>query len=306
MILNNLFPVFALIVIGTLLKHYHLTGDVFLKTSDRLTYYVFFPAMLFWKVGGASTVQSSVDLKYCLAAICAVLSVYILSSTYIKVFAVEDFKAGSFSQSCYRFNTYIGMAVVMNALGEKGVTLFGILIGFVIPIINILAVSTLIWFSGKHYNFRARMRVTAKELVLNPLIIACIAGMIYSRLSTGFPVFIDNTLKLAAMVALPLALLSIGGSLTFKSLKYNINLSLAASAFKLLLFPIIGYFFLKIFSVAGIAFQVDMIFFALSTSPAIYVLSSQLNSDTQYASSAIVLSTCLSFLSLSVVLALFG
>jgi predicted permease len=176
----------------------------------------------------------------------------------------------------------------------------------VIPVINILAVSTLIWFSGKRYSFLARMGVTAKELVFNPLIVACIAGMIYSRLSAGFPVYVDNTLRLAAMVALPLALLSIGGSLTFESLKLHLRLSLAASAFKLLLLPAIGYFFLQIFSVTGIAFQVVMIFFALPTSTAIYVLSSQLNSDTKYASSAIVLSTCLSFLSLSAVLALFG
>ena len=106
MILNSLFPVFALIVIGVLLKHYHLIGDVFSKTSDRLVYYVFFPSLLFWKIGGASTIDAGVDLKYCLAAICSVLSVYILSTTYINVFDVEDFKAGSFSQSCYRFNTY--------------------------------------------------------------------------------------------------------------------------------------------------------------------------------------------------------
>jgi len=306
MILNSLFPVFVLIILGSLLKYYHLAGDVFFNASDRMVYYIFFPAMLFWKIGGASTVGAGVDLKYCLAAICSVLSVYILSSTFIKVFDVEDFKAGSFSQSCYRFNTYIGMAVILNALGEKGVAFFGILIGFVIPVINILAVSTLIWFSGKRYSFRERMGVTAKELVLNPLIIACIAGMIYSRLSAGFPVFIDNSLRLAAMVTLPLALLSIGGSLTFKSLRHHFNLSLAASAFKLLLLPVMGYFFLKMFSVSGIAFQVVMIFFALPTSTAIYVLSSQLNSDTKYASSAIVLSTCLSFLSLSAVLALFG
>jgi len=108
------------------------------------------------------------------------------------------------------------------------------------------------------------------------------------------------------MVALPLVLMSIGGSLTFKSLRHHFNLSLAAAAFKLLLLPAMGYFFLKMFSVTGTAFQVIMIFFALPTSSAIYVLSSQLNSDTKFASSAIVLSTCLSFLSLSAVLALFG
>ena len=48
-----------------------------------------------------------------------------------------------------------------------------------------------------------------------------------------------------------------------------------------------------------------MLFFALPTSPAIIVLSSQLNSDTEFASGAIVLSTLLSFFSMSAVLMTF-
>ena len=38
MILNNLFPVFALIGLGSLLKHFHLTGEAFLNASDRLVW----------------------------------------------------------------------------------------------------------------------------------------------------------------------------------------------------------------------------------------------------------------------------
>ena len=48
-----------------------------------------------------------------------------------------------------------------------------------------------------------------------------------------------------------------------------------------------------------------MLFFTLPASPATIVLSSQLNSDTEFASAAIVLSTLLSFFSLSVVLLTF-
>jgi predicted permease len=48
-----------------------------------------------------------------------------------------------------------------------------------------------------------------------------------------------------------------------------------------------------------------MLFFALPTSPAIIVLSSQLNSDTEFASAAIVASTLLSFFSMSTVLLTF-
>jgi uncharacterized membrane protein YvlD (DUF360 family) len=45
-----------------------------------------------------------------------------------------------------------------------------------------------------------------------------------------------------------------------------------------------------------------LIFFTLPASTAIYVLSAQLNSDTELASAAILVSTVLSFISLSVVL----
>ena len=300
MVLNGLFPVFALIILGRCLRHFNLTNDRFLKTSDRLVYFIFFPAMLFWKIGGAES-DGGIDWNFCLAALCAIMVLYLLSTLYIR-FAVADYEAGSFSQSCYRFNTYIGMAIIINAVGEEGVRQFGIMVGFAIPLINVLAVSTLIWFSGKRFTLGERSRLTLKAVISNPLIIACLAGILYAHMINTFPRFIDNTLRLTTSVTLPLALLSIGGVLTFSNLKGYMNLSLVAAVFKLLIFPLVGYGFLKLFHVTGIPFKVGMIFFCLPTSTAIYVLSAQLNSNTELASSAIVLSTLLSFLSLSVAL----
>lgn len=303
MVLNSLFPVFALILLGRLLKRLSLTGDAFLKTSDRLVYYIFFPALLFWKIGSAP-LPTLATWTLCKAALCALFSLYVLSALFIRLAGVSRFKAGSFSQSCYRFNTYIGMAVIITALGENGVTHFGILIGMLIPIINVLAVSTLIWFSGEDITLRRRVRMTGKALILNPLILACLAGLCYSASFRTFPVFIENTLRLFSLITLPLALLSIGGSLTLRTLKGYFPLSLAAAFFKLAAFPLIGFAFLTAFGVSGTPFRTGMIFFALPTSTAIYVLSSQLDSDTDLASAAIVLSTLLSFVSLSIVLSL--
>ncbi|MDF1591770.1 MAG: AEC family transporter [Desulfobacterales bacterium] len=300
MVLQSLFPVFALIALGVLLKHFSLTNDAFLKTSDKLIYFIFFPMMLFWKIGGAAA-TSAIDWKFCAAAICAVLGVYILSTAFIN-FKVTPFQAGSFSQSCYRFNTYIGMAIVMNALGEEGVRRFGVLIGFLIPIINLMAVSTLIWFSAGQFTKRQRVRFTLKALVSNPLILACFAGIAFSQAGLSFPVFLNNTFNLTSMVTLPLALLSIGGVLNLKSLQGNFKLSLTAALFKLLVLPGVGYFFMKLFGVTDLSFRVGMVYFALPTSTALYVLSAQLHSDTELASAAIVLSTILSFVSLTVAL----
>lgn len=304
MILDSLFPVFALILLGTLLRRRQMTDDGFLATSDRLVYFIFFPAMLFWKIGGADA-AAGIPWRFCLAAICALLAGYLVSALTMRPLGIGTFQAGSYSQSCYRFNTYIGVAVVMNTLGEEGVRLFGILIGFLIPLINVLAVSTLIWYSGERITLRRRVRVTAKALVSNPLIIACAAGILWAQTVNRFPASVDNTLRLMSLATLPLALLSIGGALTFNDLRGYLKPTMAGAGVKLVALPLVGCLMFDLFGVTGQAFQTGMIFFALPTATSIYVLSSQLGSDTALASATIVVSTLLSFFSLSLVLVLF-
>lgn len=302
-VLNSLFPVFVLLLLGWGLKKQGLTNADFLQTADRLIYYFFFPVMLFWKIGGASF-EEGIDWDFCFASFCALFTIFVLSTLVIKLLRISSFQAGSFSQSCYRFNTYIGVAVILNSLGAEGVKYFGILIGLAIPLINVFAVTTLIWFSGREMELGQRMALAGKALVSNPLILGCLAGLGYSNLVGWFPVFINNSLSLISMVTLPLALLSIGGSLTFAGVKGNLGLSFLGASFKLLLLPGVGWLFFHLFNVTGTPFKVGLIFFALPASTAIYVLSSQMNSDTDLASSAIVLSTILSFFSLSFILLL--
>lgn len=302
-VLNSLFPIFTLLLLGCVLKRQGLTDSVFLTTADRLIYYFFFPVMLFWKIGGASFDQG-IDWNFCFASLTALLAMFILSLLCIKLFRITDFQAGSFAQGCYRFNTYIGVAVILNSLGTEGVKYFGILIGLAIPLINLFAVSTLIWFSGKEVGIRRRIKIAGRALVANPLILGCLAGIAYSRMFGGFPVFINNSLSLISMVALPLALISIGGSLSFAGVKGNLAPSFLAAALKLAVLPLFGLLFYSLFDVTGVPFKVGMIFLALPASTAIYVLSSQMNSDTDLASAAIVVSTALSFVSLTVALLL--
>ena len=202
-------------------------------------------------------------------------------------------------------SSYIGIAIVLNAAGKDGVSIFGILIGFVIPIINILSVTTLIWLSGKSYSAKDKNKMLIKALISNPLILGCIAGILYANTINFFQTFIDNTFKLASSITLPLALLSIGGSLTLAGFKEHFSQSVLSSITKLVLLPAAGYVFMKLFNVAGISFFIGMIFFAMPTSSVIYVLSSQLNSDVELAYASIVVSTILSVFSLTAVLTWF-
>lgn len=300
-VLNCLFPIFILLFFGRLLKNHGLTNPEFLRTADRLIYFFFFPLMLFWKIGSAS-LGHGIDWAFLSACIVTLLAMFLISTLAIFFTGIRPFQAGSFSQACYRFNTYIGMAVILNSLGAQGVQYFGLVIGFAIPLINVFAVSVLIWFSGEEMATGKRFRIISKALISNPLILGCLAGICYGKLIGWFPVFINNTLGLTSMVALPLALISIGGSLTFRGVKDNLRPALLAALMKLLILPVLGYFFLTLFGVTGLPMKVGLIFFGQPASTAIYVLSSQLNSDTELASAAIVLSTVLSFFSLSVIL----
>lgn len=301
MILDTLFPVFAVIFLGSVLKQTGFAGRDFFSAADRLVYYIFFPCMLFWKIG---TGQPSAGLNLLLfaAVLCSVILIFALSTLYVVFGGATAFQAGSFSQSCYRFNTYIGMAIILKALGSQGVVLFAVLIGLIIPVINLLSVGVLIWFSDKTSMSNKKWRYLVRALATNPLILACLAGIVFSASGFVLPVFADNTLSLVSMVTLPLALISIGSALNIRQLAGHLRLSAAAAVFKLIFLPAAGLFFMKIFGVAETAYQVGMIFFCLPTSTAIYVLSSQMNSDTGLASASIVVSTLFSFISLSVAL----
>ncbi len=302
-VLNALFPIFGLLILGSLLKSLKLTNDSYLKVSDKLVYFIFFPIMLFWKVGGAHQGEGD-QVLFVTVTLMALGLMFLISTLVIKFGPVSSFEAGSFSQSCYRFNTYIGVAVILNSLGEGGIAYFGILIAITIPLVNVFAVATLIWFSGYERDLTKRSLIFIKALIGNPLIIGSLAGAVYARTVGGFPEFIDNTLQLMSMVTLPLALISIGGALSFRGIQKYLPLSLLGASLKLGVFPALGFLLYYLFDIDGVAFKTGMIFFCLPASTTIYVLSSQLNSNTELASASIVVSTLLSFTSLSVALLL--
>jgi len=305
LILNSVFPVFALIALGSVLKRLKLTDDHFTAVSDKLVYYIFFPALLFWKIGKPASGRI-VDWTLIAAVLSAVAVICVASLAYARLTKMPHRWVGSFCQGCYRFSSYVGMAVVLGCLGEPGVREFGVLIGFVIPFINVLAVSTCIWFSENECSGSQRALFLFKAMVSNPLIWACLLGIGYARLGYGFPAFVEGTLSLMTLITLPLALLSVGSSITFTGMRNHTRAALAAAAFKLVALPLVGYGLLWVLSVTGTPFHVAMVYFALPTSPANYILSAQLDSDTDLAVATIVSSTILSIVSISAVVLAIG
>ncbi len=304
LVLNSILPVFAVIALGSFLKRSAMIDENFVRVSDRLVYYIFLPLLLFWKIGKPSE-AAIIDWRFIAGTLLAIFVVFVLSLIIAKLLKMPARAVGSFSQSCYRFNSYIGIAVILTAIGENGVKEFGVLIGFAVPLINVLAVSSMIRYSGQNDSQERRWLFLFKSVAANPLIISCLLGILYSNLGIPFPILVERLLDLTSAMSLPLALISVGGSLTFSKFRGHFAYSLIAAFCKLAALPALGYLLLKQLSIAETAFKVAMIYFALPTSPQNHILSALLDSDPDLATSAVVLSTMLSIVSLSVILILF-
>ena len=263
---------------------------IFWRSRTGLVYYVFFPVLLFWKIGGSGGV-SAINWPQMSGVLGTLFILFLLSLLYARITRMPRQQIGAFSQCCFRFNTYVGFAVILSARGEAGVTGFGVLISLIIPILNILSVGTLIWFSQEHYSFFDKAKLVCKSLITNPLIVSCLLGIAYGQSIGGFPDSFANLFQLLAAASLPLALLSIGQSLTFHRVKDYLRPALVSCLIKLLIGPLIGLLLLRICHVTGIYLEVAMIFLALPTSAAAYILSSQLKSDSHLASACIAMST---------------
>ena len=305
MILHTLFPIFTLIALGGLLRRFHLIGGSFLKQSDRMVYYILFPVLLFWKIGGAENPEPA---GFHLTAACAlaVVAVFLLSVVLARIFSPSPFVSGAFTQCCYRGNIYIGLALVLTAYGEKGVRTFGILIGLIIVMINLLAVFSLTWYSRDTGERQNRVWPVIKAVFSNPLILSCLAGVLYSKAFSGFPLLLENTFKLTGMAALPLALISVGAVLFTARLSGRSFLLVLAVAVKLVATPALGLVFLNLLGVTGLDFKIGMLFLALPTAPSTYVFTVQMKSDGVFATAGIAATTACSALTLSALLLWMG
>jgi predicted permease len=300
-VLNSLLPVFALIALGVFLRRTTLVGEAFFQTSDRLVYYVFFPALLFLKIS-RPTPGFMVHWSWLAVLLAVMVLMAGASLVAARLLGLSRPQVGAFSQTTYRFNTYLGLAVILSLFGETGVKYLGVLISAAIPLANLMAVSGLILCQGAGARWRPRLGRLFRELLANPLILACLAGLAYGALGWGLPLFVDRTLDLMGNLSLPLALLSIGASLRFETMRRHQAPALVAVALKQVALPALGLAGLWLVGATGTFWRVAVIWMCLPTSTLAYVLAAQLDGDADLAAAAIVVSHLFAVVTLSAAL----
>lgn len=289
-ILLIVLPVFLVIGLGFCLKRGGMIQDDFLLTLNRLIYYIALPALLFFKISGADfSANFNADLLSGMVVACLV--VFALSYIYGIVRGYSPPVLGAFCQASLRGNVaYIGLAMSYNAYGESGFTIAGIMLGFIVPIYNLLSIFALS-LPRRRENNGKMPRGLAGEIVLNPLILASAAGITWSYLQLTLPLIIAGTLEIVTGMSLPLALIAVGASFSFRKLQGDVGVIAAALFFKTVLMPILTALFLFYLGVHGQDLAIGILLAGAPTASAAYIQAQHLHGDAELSGAIIMLST---------------
>lgn len=301
--LNAILPIFFLIIIGYVVKQSPFLRDSFWEDAEKITYYLLFPALLISKVSIADLSQiDALPLIYTLWS-----TVLLVSATVFIIKPLLKISNAGFTsiyQGSIRFNTYIGLAIVSNLFGESGLVIAVIIAAILIPTVNLLLVLVLQKYNGQNSN--KKVIGTLKNIITNPLILGCLVGIAINLSNIKLPTTIFKTLDILGSTALPIGLLSVGAALTLSGLKSSLSPILAASAIKLCLFPTIAFIIASYFNLALQTKQILVIFSALPSASAAYILAKNMGGDFQLMARIITLQTLFSIITLLLILKIIG
>ncbi|HXV19373.1 MAG TPA: AEC family transporter [Desulfuromonadales bacterium] len=300
-ILTIVLPVFLVIVLGYLLKRLELIDATFLFQTNRLVYYICLPLLLFYKIGTADFF-ANFNGSLVIGSALAIAAGFLLSYGYAALRGYPPAARGAFCQGAFRGNlAYMGLAIVFNAYGEAGFTRAGILMGFLVPVLNLFAVLALLLPHRRNDGGQGAV-FWMKQLVGNPLIIASFAGIAWSYLQLPVPVILDRSLHIATGMTLPLALIAIGGSFSLEKLKGDLVRAAFATGFKLIWLPLIAAGLLILLGVGGQDLAIGVLFAGTPAATATYIMAHQLKGDAELAGSIVMMSTAFSVVTYTIAL----
>ncbi|MEU8265384.1 AEC family transporter [Micromonospora sp. NPDC048999] len=201
----------------------------------------------------------------------------------------------SLVQGGIRINIYIGLVFASAAYGPQGVATFALAAAVMVPLVNVISVGVL----SKHGNRGDRDRPKLwRELLDNPLIQSCAAGLALNLLHLKLPAFLATTLEMLAAPALVCGTLAAGAAITFRLRRRDVLDILSASALKLIALPLAAVAIATALGASGATLTSIAIICAAPTARSAYVLATRMGGDTHLMASITGAQTLLSIATL--------
>ena len=288
------FPLALKLFLGFTIRKTHILSLSTFKEFNKLIFTLFLPVLLFYNIYH-SNIGEDFNGKLILFAIISLTCLFTIFMLIIPRIEKENAKRGVMIQAMSRSNFILFGIPVANALyGEGSLGEATILVSFVVPLINVLSVVALEVFRNKKIDI---IKIF-KGIITNPLIIASIAAYFFVLTEMQLPNIIDMFVFEIASIATPIALIILGGSVTFHSINHNkIQLSVAIAG-KLIIAPLIGITAAIIMGFRNESLVILMAMFSSPTAVSSYSMALSMDGDADLAGLIILFTTFLSIISL--------
>lgn len=312
-VVSTLFPVFSVLLLGFILVRTGFMSPAFVEDMNNLIYWVALPAFIVGTLGRSTGMPEAV---LPLVLVFAISTVVFVTGCWValRFFSFPVPARGTFLQAVYRGNlAFIGIPILVYALRglpqpeiesvtRQAVFLFAptmVLYNLIAAVVFPLPVDV---GAGPF----PRLRSTVKGFGRNPLLIASLTGVGLIMIPWKLPEAILDSFDYLGTFAAPAAVLGVGGAMAGTPLGDHWRAALVSALLKVAGLPLLTLLVAMPFDLGRRELLILLIFATAPCAAGGYVIARKMGGDGRLAAGSIFISTVLSVISLSAIIAWFG
>ena len=306
--INIILPVFGLILIGYIAGHTSVLPALAVRGLANAATYLMIPVLLFRSVVGDGTVPSwepGIVLSYFSGCLLILVLGLILGRLLFKLSLDQ---LGVFGMaSMYSNAALLGLPLIQTAFGASGVILQMKIIAF--HSLILLPVTTMVIAMGRGQSGGPMKLIwpAVTDTVSNPIIIGIAGGLLWSLTGLGIWGPLDKMTAMLSAAASPTALIALGAALAQSTIRVGHELleAMTVSVLKLAVHPVIVWVLTA--KIAGLSPEAVIVATVTAGLPAganVYLQAHQFGVYVEGAVNAVMLTTLLSVISITLILAL--
>ena len=290
--LNTVFPLLGMMAIGFAARRLGIIGESAARQINACVFKIFLPLLLCFNIVDTK-LGASFDGKTLLYAFVTTLSCFGVLFFVTPRLCHDRASCGVLIQGIARSNYAIfGIPLVSMMYPNADTSIAVIMVAVVVPVFNVLSTIALMVFAGE----RTHPLRILKGVLLNPLIIATLAGCLLWYFQIPLPTMIETPLRNLGSIATPLALFILGASLDFGKARANGKLLVISVTGRLIGVPLIFLSLAIALGIRDVSLAALIAVYASPTSVSSFPMAQQMGGNGDLAGGQVVFTTVFSIL----------
>lgn len=297
-------PLFLLVFAGYALMYFSRLPKSLSEQLTRFVFSVALPAMLFRMMSNFSRLPP-VDARLLIAFFGSCLIVFVIG----RLIAWKGFGLDGVGQSVFALggvfsnNVMLGLPLAKLVLGDAALPSVALVLVFNALILWTLVTVSVEWARHGSLSMRGGAK-TIWAVLTNPVVAGILLGTSFGLTGFSIPDLVNGPLEMLGQVAAPLALVALGMGLAQYGIRDGWQVSLAITAIKLLLQPLVVWVLASLLELPAMETQVVVLLASIAVGANVYLMSRQFKVLEGPVAGSLVLSTVLAALTTPLVMAL--